>query len=379
VKLPTLPNLDGLIGLARQDGVDVRPTLLRVLTDLYIQRRGHTLEEEHRYTELALWLLAAVDVPTRVAVATKLAAYDEAPRLVVRRLARDTFEVAEPILTGSSRLASEDLLAIIKDFGPRYAAAIGRRGNPHRDNPHRDDAPATDRSEETLGAAPEIETTFAHEEAVVMVVEPVPDDAPRVEPNPDAINRTVALGDYFLDAGSSERRLLLANLDDGTLSAAERAFAADTAEAIRALEAAALERRPDDFIRGLEDALHIAGHKARAIVHDETGEPLLVAVKALGMPSDTLLRVLLFLNPVIGHSVERVFDLINLFDRLSAEAALHLVSSWRNPQRRHQPVAYDDERQSARRALAEHPRRFPVQVPEGRSDARAYRRTANSE
>ena len=33
--LPTLPNLDGLIGLARQDGVDVRPTLLRVLTDLY--------------------------------------------------------------------------------------------------------------------------------------------------------------------------------------------------------------------------------------------------------------------------------------------------------------------------------------------------------
>ena len=72
--LPTLPNLDGLIGLARQDGVDVRPTLLRVLTDLYVQKPAHTREEEHRFTELTLSLLTGVDVPARVAVARKLAA-----------------------------------------------------------------------------------------------------------------------------------------------------------------------------------------------------------------------------------------------------------------------------------------------------------------
>jgi hypothetical protein len=135
-----------------------------------------------------------------------------------------------------------------------------------------------------------------------------------------------------------------------------------------------LERRPDDFIHGLERALRIPGDKVRQIVHDDTGEPLLVAVKALGMPSDTLLRVLLFLNPVIGHSVERVFDLVNLFDRLSAEAALHLVSSWQHPHRneprRHQAVTWDDERRGARRTFADHPRRFPVQVPDGRNDAR---------
>src|ERR1044071_7123177 len=87
--LTTLPNLDALIGLARQDGVDVRPTLVRVLTDLFVQKPAHPADEEHRYTELALWLLAGVDVPTRVAVAKKLATYPHAPRLVVRRLARD--------------------------------------------------------------------------------------------------------------------------------------------------------------------------------------------------------------------------------------------------------------------------------------------------
>ena len=127
VTLPTLPNLDGLIGLARQDGVDVRPTLVRVLTDLYVQKRSHTRDEEHRYTELVLWLIASVDVATRAAVARKLASYAHAPRLVARRLARDVFEVAEPVLKWSPCLTSEDLLAIIRDFGPRYAAAIAER------------------------------------------------------------------------------------------------------------------------------------------------------------------------------------------------------------------------------------------------------------
>jgi hypothetical protein len=377
VKLPTLPNLDGLIALARQDGVDIRPTLVRVLTDLYVHKRGHSLDEEYRYTELALWLLASVDVATRVAVARKLATYDEAPRLVLRRLARDTFEVAEPILTGSSRLASDDLLAIIKDFGPRYAAAIARRDNPHRCDGS-PDRTVGEPAEPTGTAAPAPETLAAPDEAVAPVVDDataVADGTPLVETKPAAVNKTVPLGDYFLGAGSSERRLLLANLEDGALTPSERAFAADTANALRALETAALGRRPDDFIRYLERALRIPDHKARRIVHDPTGEPLLVAVKALGMPSDTLLRILLFLNPVIGHSVERVFDLVNLFDQLSAEAALHLVSSWQGQPgepRRYQPVTWDDEKRGARRVFADHPRRFPVQVPDGRSDARPW-------
>ena len=32
------PNLDGLTELANRDGVDIKPTLLRVMTDLYAQK-----------------------------------------------------------------------------------------------------------------------------------------------------------------------------------------------------------------------------------------------------------------------------------------------------------------------------------------------------
>ena len=71
--------LDGLVDLACRDGVDVRPTLLRVLTDLYVQRPAHSAEEEIQYVELALGLIETVDDATRKAVASRLAAYPAAP------------------------------------------------------------------------------------------------------------------------------------------------------------------------------------------------------------------------------------------------------------------------------------------------------------
>ena len=45
MKLPAYPHLDGLVDLACRDGVDIRPTLLRVLTDLYVQKRSHSADE----------------------------------------------------------------------------------------------------------------------------------------------------------------------------------------------------------------------------------------------------------------------------------------------------------------------------------------------
>jgi hypothetical protein len=369
VTLLTLPNLDGLIGLARRDGVDVRPTLVRVLTDLYVQKSAHTRDEEHRYTELTLWLLSGVDIPTRAAVAKKLAAHGQAPRAVLRRLARDVFEVAEPVLKGSAVLTSEDLLAIIRDFGPRYAGAIGARDRP--------DAPAANAPvADPPAERSKVEPVAAGDDAVAERASPEvhagePSDADLADPGVDK-REPVGIGEYFLHAGSSERRLLLANLEDGTLGASKTTFAAVGEDAIRRLEAAAMQRRPDEFVRELELSLRIPAHRAREIVHDDTGEPIVVAAKALQMPSDILLRILLFLNPVIGHSVERVFDLVNLYDQLSAEAALHLVSSWQNAvaserrTARYQPLHWNDETRGARQALAQHGRRFPLQVPDGR-------------
>src|SRR5271156_253054 len=95
--MDSLSNLDNLTRLGLRGGVDMRPTLLRVLTDLYVQKLTHTPDEELHYTELALRLLEAVDVPTRAAVAGRLARHLSPPLRVIQRLAADLPDVAAPL------------------------------------------------------------------------------------------------------------------------------------------------------------------------------------------------------------------------------------------------------------------------------------------
>ena len=84
--LASLASLESLVGLRWHDGPDVRPVLLRVLTDLYTQKQSHNADEEQQYVELSLRLLDAVDTSVRNDIARRLAAYGGAPMAVLRRL-----------------------------------------------------------------------------------------------------------------------------------------------------------------------------------------------------------------------------------------------------------------------------------------------------
>jgi hypothetical protein len=86
---------------------------------------------------------------------------------------------------------------------------------------------------------------------------------------------------------------------------------------------------------------------------------LLVAAKALAMPSVALQRVLMFIDPAIGESVDRFFDLATLYEKVSADAAHKLIASVRGhepvrPRRpaQHRPMYYDDESGRSRRGAA---------------------------
>src|SRR5437016_12646486 len=87
MKFSASNSLDSLVDLACRDGVDIRPTLLRVLTDLYVQKPIHSLEEETQFVELVLGLIDTVDWQTCVAVAATLSAYPASPAAVLRKLA----------------------------------------------------------------------------------------------------------------------------------------------------------------------------------------------------------------------------------------------------------------------------------------------------
>src|SRR5258708_228909 len=101
------PGFDGLMTLSRREGVDIRPTLLRVLTDLYVQANAHSGEEERQFVELTSRLIDQVDDATRAAVRARLSIYPRTPVAVMEKLALKPATPDRPIpLAHSIRAAA---------------------------------------------------------------------------------------------------------------------------------------------------------------------------------------------------------------------------------------------------------------------------------
>jgi hypothetical protein len=233
--------LDGLIERQQRRGIDIRPTLLRMLTDVYVSRPDHSVQERTDYVGFALKLIAEVDPATCATVARLLHGHPDAPGAVLDRL--------------------EERARVVPDAG------IDAGNDP-------DIAPAR----------------------------------------------------RFFVASADERRSILAafdTVDHGPPPA--RQPASDT---ILSLERSALAGHPGDFIRELERALELPRETAERIVNDLGGEPMVAAARALGMPLAVLQRVLMFLNPAVGHSVRRVYDLSALYEDVTPAAARRLVAAW---------------------------------------------------
>jgi hypothetical protein len=315
------PGLEDLVDLGPGNQIDMRPTLLRVLTDLYLQRPAHTPEDERYYTELALRLIDATDPAARVALAERLASYPSAPRAVLERLARDEIEVAAPILEHSPCLTSSELESIAKDRGGAHADLIAKRGS---------------------GVPPRVRAASPQDRV--------------------ASAEAVELSELFYAAGAPERRLILISLDYAPIAPMQPAAFMQRADTWR-LEAAVLRHNIEAVIRELERTLGISRAQARRVIGDESGEPIVVAAKAMDLPADVVQRVLLFMNPRIGQSVDRVYELAELYGEITVMAARRLISVWREADKdenstvHHKAIAWRTAADNARRALSEVSRR----------------------
>jgi uncharacterized protein (DUF2336 family) len=324
----SLSNLIHLTRLGPRGGVDMRPTLLRVLTDLYVQKLTHTPDEEQHYTELALRLLDAVDVPTRAAVAGRLVRHLSPPPRVIDKLAADLPEIATAM---------------------RARPPVNRKP-PSSEPPLQPVAPI----------APAVQVQIRETEDQPQ--------APASAPLPDTITPDVAgeLNELFFAANADERRLILLNLEIAVPMPSGRTPLARDAAVGRQLEAAALARNREDFAQTLARSLQIPAAQARRIAGDELGESIVIVAKALAMPRDVVYRILLFVNTTVGHSVERVHTLATLYDEMTAQAAEHMVAIWQALQRNEQPAAghrplhWNDEARARTRTATAAVRRAPA-------------------
>ena len=314
---PLFSGFDGLMNLSRREGVDIRPTLLRVIADLYVQTSAHSEEEARQFVELTSRLIDQVDDATRAAVRARLALYPATPAPVLKHLG-------------------------LRPSHPDQRVPLAR------------EIPAP-----TIpGTTPAPEPTATSREMQLRMTSHLamqPKDAAEIS-------------DLFFGAGSAERALILHNLSETPLKASPRIPAHRAERAIEALEMAAFVADVENFTLELGETLILPWKIATQVVNDPTGEPLACAAKALGMPSPVFQRVLLFLRPEIGTSVHTVYRLSRLYDVLKERSALIMLAAWRGStmmatRAKYRSALYDDERNRARPAAAQ--TRTPLQPAGG--------------
>ena len=299
---PQFPGFDGLMTLSRREGVDIRPTLLRVLTDLYVQARSHSPDEERQFVELTSRLIEQVDDATRAAVRARLAIYPGTP---LRTMIQLGLRPAHP----------NDPLPLAEEISP---------------------APAVERAiREPTGAELRLASTLSMQ----------PKDAAEIS-------------DMFFGAGGPERAAILHNLNDTPLKASPRIPESRAKRALHILEMAAFASDAENFALELGEALILPSRIAAQVTADPGGEPLACAMKALDTPSAIFQRILLFLNPEFGSSVQKVFRISRMYERLTERSALVMIAAWRGSsmaaaRAKYRPMLHDDERQRGRSAPAQ--------------------------
>ena len=331
------PGFDGLLTLSRREGVDIRPTLLRVLTDLFVQTNKHTLDEERQFIELTSRLIDEVDDATRAAVRGRLAIYPGTPAETLTKLG-------------------------LRPSRPDQPVPLARAINP------RPEQPATATPADAMSRArPMLSGPNVLNPSVFNSSPSGPSPSGPSLSGPSLSMQPADAADIcnmFFGANARERRSILQSLADTPLKASPRIPEGRARQAIDALEMAAFVSDVENFTMEIGETLILPARMAAQVVNDPGGEPLACAAKALGMPSYVYQRVLLFLHPEVGASVMTVYRLSRLFDDLSERSALVMLAAWRGSilavaRAKYRPVLYDDERGRARPAAPARPATQP--------------------
>lgn len=319
--------IETLERLSRQEGVDVRPTLVRVLTDLFVQKAHHAPEEIARYEELALQLLDVVDAETRAIVARKLADDERAPASLIARLLDDAPDVAAPIIARFARVPRTLLLSLALDGGVLEASAVARRSDVDGDMVrllahHPDDLVL-----ETLVANAAATPSDATLDALVARALDAPALAAALLRRKDYDR--AALAPLYLMADPETRAEIRAALAERPNRPPVGVRSLRTSDLVDAaiLEAAAQSGSQRLVAEAIADALGLTPAVAARLTAEPSGEPFVLMLRAVGLDRDAIARTLLVAQPEIARSVPRFFDLVEIADATPRAAASELVAA----------------------------------------------------
>ncbi len=319
-------SLERLVALGQTPDVNIRPVLLRVLVDLFVRRAHHAPDELAQFEEIAHRLLEEVDADTRLIVAEKLARCPRSPRSFIDRFLADGGLVASAVVAHAD-LEHKVLLKAASWGSSEMAAAVARR---------------TDLDLEisrSLAERPERDVLLALcANATAPLDRPLTQYIVRRARGDDELSRLLLarsattsadLAPLFLLASAEQRAaiILSARRDDLGPESTRPRLSADQTAALSRVERSILSSDQDSFEDALAAGLNISVAEAYRIIDDPHGEPLAIALAALGAPPEFAARVFILSGPAIGNSVMAVRSLIALVESLSMRTAGRLIAA----------------------------------------------------
>lgn len=329
---PTLTDFPFLSSLASSSSPQDRRIWLRVATDHFLATEPRDPETIERFTEAMTAQLDRADSAVKLEVARKLAPCARAPACLLAALSPVESEAGDYLFEHAVAYANGELeQAVLR--GGRSAIAVAKRR--HLD--------------------PHLVSRLAATNDILVLVALASNAAARLEGGTllDLSRRARRLAEQeedrrladallqrrpvraessllFLCARPDQRIEILLAAQRSQLGRPSANSVPMRPTLLDELELAAVARQPERFVALLAEALNCERELAQTIVDDVTGEPLAVAVAALGAANEVLVRILISNDLLAGGNYQRIRALAHLNNALDRNAATMVMAALRD-------------------------------------------------
>jgi len=348
--------------LAASENPEDRKVWLRIAADYFAATRPADPEAIDCFAEALIARLEKSDAMSRLDTARRLANCPGTPRALLTWFEREESEACDFVLQHAVGL-TEDALRHAAAQSARRAVAVAKRRDLSRSLV---DALSLHQCLDVQLSLARNPCAALEGDALIRMLREAGRRLSRSHDRElaDALLRRGSLqlehAVLFLDADPGQRLEIL--LSAQRMELGRRSEIAAKADVVDRLEASALVRDMGKFVSELGQALGCSPQLAERIANDASGEPLALALAALGAPKDVLIRVLVATDLGSGD-YPRIRTLARLSSALNASAAASIIagivddsalrkrnSPGRDPELRRVPSGSEGRKAAARSA-----------------------------
>ncbi len=325
----TLSDFPFVSSLADSANPEDRRIWLRVACDHFVLAARSAPEAVERFADAVARQIETAGMEATLEAARKLARSPKTPARLLDTLAAGGPEASDHVLEHGAAYATPDLLRAI-ERGSRQAVAVARR--PDLDSKLIAALVARDDTEvlAALAANPRARLEGSVLFGLLHRARALAEDRGDRRLAEVLLQRRplrLESAALFLLADPLQRVEILLAAQRAQLGRPPGAPPAVAPEIVAELEVSAVARQPKRFVAVLAQALECDPALAERIAGDPSGEPLAVAMSALGAPGDVLVRVLIANDLEAGEAYGRIRALARLNNALNRKAALAVMTA----------------------------------------------------